>query len=417
MMRGGWAAAIAVCLTGAPACGGEEGGRTVEGERGLPMAATFEGWVPGVDATLADHGGGHFLLDTGAPVTLADTDDFADLSSGWHDLDIELGELTFLDSAVGAFDVFTYQQTRAAPFSGIIGGDMVADFALSLDYQGGRVWLEDEPSDLPDGLDAGAVGDPITMDARVAGGGFFSAGGETREVGATRFLVRAEVEDPDGDDPIWLLVDTGASSVVLSNEMIDLLGDEGRPRLDGVDVGTAAGARTAYLTRVWNLRVGGAEHTSMPVLVLPDDGLFESISQETDLDVRGLVGGMFLRSYVATLDYAGESMRLLPYTSTDHLDPDEFIGVGFELAQDGSEWFVQNVFPGTDAAAQGVGEGDTVAELAGSPVAGLDLAEVEELLAPFGLGDALPVGLERGGEIESLEIAVEDLLPAFEAPQ
>lgn len=417
MMRGGGAAALAVCLAVAPACGGDDGGRVVEGEAGRPIPATFEGWVPGVDATLDRHGDGHFLLDTGAPVTLADTDAFDDLDSGWHDLEIQLDDLAFLDSPVGAFDVFTYQQDRAAPFAGILGGDMLVGFALSLDYQGGRIWVEDEASELPDRLDAGAVGEPITVAARLEGGGFFSAGGETREIGASRFLVQAEVEDPDGADPIWLMVDTGATAVVLSNEMLDLLGDEGRPRLDGVDVGTASGAQTAYLTRLWSMRVGGAEQTSVPALVLPDDGLFESISRETDLDVRGVVGGMFLRSYVTTLDYAAESMRLLPYSSTDHLDPAEFISVGFELAQNGDEWFVQNVFPGTDAALKGIREGEVVAEVAGVPIAGLARAEVEELIAPYGLGDAMPVGVERSGEIDLIEVTVEDLLPTFEAPR
>jgi hypothetical protein len=380
--------------------------------------------VPGVSASLDGASFAPFLVDTGSPIILADTDDH-DLSDGWHELDLELGDLRFSGLEVGAFDVFGGGATGSAPFSGVIGGTLVSHFALSFDAQGGRIWLEDGPlAELPAELSADAVDDAIEVDAQVAGGGRFMIAGDTRPVGATRFLVRVAVEDQDdAAESFWALVDSGASSVVLSNELMDLLGDQGRPRLDGVRVQTASGPKSGHLTRVWSLRLPGAadrvEQTSAPVMVLPDDDIFESVSREVGRDVRGIVGGTFLRWYVATLDYAGEAMRLLPYRSPDHIDPDEFVGLGFDVNRQGDAWIIDSVFPGTDAEAQGVLAGDTLVEVDGAAVTDLDESEIDGLTRGGGVGASVTILLERDGadgpvEID-VDVEVEDLLPAFEA--
>src|SRR6266545_928744 len=200
IMRRACVGAVAIWTCLAPACGGDDGGSGIdhEGEAGRPVPVHFDGWVPGVDATLGDHATSRFLIDSGAPVSLVDTDDFSDLATGWYDLDLQVGELTFPATEVGAYDLFTGDQTGPDALTGIIGGNVLTSFALSLDYQGQRVWLEDgEPAALPDELAAGAVGDPIEVGARVAGGGTFSIAGERRVIDATRFLVRAAAEDMD----------------------------------------------------------------------------------------------------------------------------------------------------------------------------------------------------------------------------
>jgi len=378
-----------------------------------------------VSASLGGAESAPFLIDTGSPVMLADTDDH-DLADGWHVLDLELGDLHFSGLQVGAFDVFAGGEAGSAPFSGIIGGILLGDFALSFDAQGGRVWLEDgPPAELPAELAAGAVGPAVEVDARVAGGGRFMIAGEVRPVGATRFLVRVAVEDQDDRaESFWALVDSGATSVVLSNELMELLGDGGRPRLEGVVVDTASGPQAGYLTRVWSLRLPGAddrvEQTSAPVMVLPDDDLFESVSAEVGQEVRGIVGGSFLRWYVATLDYAAEAMRLLPYVSPDHIDPDEFVGLGFDLTRRSGAWVIEAVFGGTDAEAQDVRVGDTLVAIDGIAVADLDESDIDGLARSGGVGAVVAVALERAGEDGRVEVdadvEVEDLLPAFDAP-
>ncbi|HEU5058794.1 MAG TPA: aspartyl protease family protein [Kofleriaceae bacterium] len=394
------------------ACGGDD---SLEwgGTAGRATAASFAGWVPSVSAT-ASGAGGTLLLDSGAPLTLLDNDHFGALADGEHEVDLAFGELRFPALPVLAFDVINYQQSRQPPLDGLIGGDLLGSFSVSLDYAGGRVWLDDQDSALPDGADDGALDGALEIDASIEGGGVIGVPGATREVGATRFLVEAEVEDLD--EPFWVLVDTGASSVVLANEVLDLLVTEGRPRLDGVIVGTAAGAQVAHYTRVWSMRLGAAEQESVPVLVLPDDQIFRSVSDEVGRKVLAVVGGTYLRWFLSTLDYPGGRLVLRPYRETSHIDADEFVGVGFEMDPSANLWRVSRVYPGTDAASEGLAVGEVVHSLAGTDIAGLGPAEVDEVVAGFGLGDELPVGVERDGAMTEVLISVEDLLPAFVSP-
>ena len=81
VMRGGCAVAIGMCLATAPACGEGDGPPGVDGELGQPIAASFASDVPSVSASLAGEAAAPFLLDTGAPITLADTED-SDLEPG-----------------------------------------------------------------------------------------------------------------------------------------------------------------------------------------------------------------------------------------------------------------------------------------------------------------------------------------------
>ncbi len=394
------------------ACGGDDA-LEYDGVAGRPTSASFAGWVPSVGAS-ADGVGGTLLLDSGAPLTLLDNDHFTALDDGVHTVDLTAGELGFPGLPVLAFDVINYTQSREPSLDGLIGGDILGAFAFSLDYAGGRIWLDDAERELPDQADPAALDGAIETEADVAGGGVFGIPGGTREVGATRFLVQAEVEDLP--EPFWVLVDTGASSVVLANEVVDLLTAEGRPRLDGVTVGTAEGAQTAYFTRVGSMRLGDGALDSVPVLVLPDDGLFESVSQEVDRQVLAVVGGTYLRWFLATLDYPGGRLILRPYQDTSHVDPDEFVGVGFEIDPSANQWRVSTVYPGTDAEAEGLEVGEVVYSLDGREISGLGSADVDAVVAGFGLGEELPVGIERDGAMTEVLVRVEDLLPAFVSP-
>jgi hypothetical protein len=404
--------ALLAALAALAACGGDDG-LEYDGAAGLPTAASFAGWVPSVSAD-ADGTAGNLLLDSGAPLTLLDNDHFTALPDGEHAVDLSIGALAFPDLPVLAFDVINYPQNRQPPLDGLVGGDLLGAFAFSLDYAGGRVWLDDGDAALPAEADPGALADAIEVEADIAGGGVFGIPSGAREVGATRFLVSATVEDLP--EPIWVLVDTGASSVVMASEVMDLLTAEGRPRLDGITVGTAEGATTAYYTRVYRLALGAAAQDSVPVLVLADDGIFTAVSDEVDREVRAVVGGSYLRWFLATLDYPGERLILHRYREPSHIDPDEFVGVGFDLAPDANQWRVSAVYPGTDAEAKGLVVGDVVYTLDGTSITGLARADIDQLVAGFALGDQLPVGIERAGEMTEVLVQVEDLLPEFVSP-
>jgi hypothetical protein len=409
-----WALLVA-CVAAACAPGGIE----YDGIPGRPTPARFVSWVPAVEVGVDGAPPGTFLVDTGAPLTMLDVAAHPQLAPGARTAALSAFELSFPAMTVAVFDVFPGSATA---IDGILGGDLLRHFSLAVDYRGGRVWLDDGPGDgLPVGVDDAGLEPPLTLGARVRGGGTYRVPGDcpggcgSVRVGATRLLVSARIE---GGDPVWLLVDTGASAVVLEAGLVP--DAPGRPRLSGVTVGTSLGPMTASFVRIASLALGDAPaggsdavEAGLPVLVLPDGGLLDGLTAEVGVEVRGLVGGTFLRNYLTAIDYPGAALTLRRYAERDHVDPDEFIRVGFTLRASGGTWRVADVYPGTAAAAQGLAPGEVVARLDGVELDGAGEATVAGLLAGFALGEEVPVAVARAAGIEVLHIAVEDLLPDY----
>lgn len=390
------------------ACGGDEGLPPVEwsGTPGTPVPARLDQWVPSVDVTL-DGDPHHVLIDTGAPRTLLDSGAFGGVAPGPYDVDLTLGDLQFPALEVAIYDVFG-AQSREPPLDGLLGADVFEQFALTVDYLGETVTLGESPADT-DGA--------TVLDVSVAGGGGFPipGSGNALDVDATRVILHADAEGHD----VWVLVDTGASATVASGDLMALLGDAGRPRLEGVTVGTATGIASAYFTRVGSLRLGGdagAALTSLPVIVLEDDALFDSIRAEVGEPVQAIVGGTALRWFDTTIDYPTERLVLRRYADPSHIDPDEFVAVGFTVAGGAGNWHIDDVIPGSDAAAEGLQPGEPLETIDGTDVNAFSREAIDDLLLEFGLGDEVPVGVFRSGEVVTLDIRVEDLLPDFEGP-
>jgi len=286
----------------------------------------------------------------------------------------------------------------------------------------------------PAGADPGELAPTLAADVDVAGGGGALLPGDCPggcgavDLDATRVVVEATLEGRA--EPVVLVLDTGASALVLRPSVVDGLGDPARPRLDGVTVGTANGAVTAYLTRVSSLAVdavpddandaaGAADalvETSVSTLVLPDEALFDGLSAEVGRRIDGLLGGSFLRAFAISIDYPGQTLRASRYLVRDHIDPNEFVRVGFTMVPDGQAWLVQDVHPGTDADAQGLVPGDEIVSVDGVAITGADADAVSALFTGFGLGDRVPLEVVRGagGAPVPLDVLVEDLLPNYE---
>lgn len=409
---------LAAAVALAAGCGDDS--LEYEGIPGQPVNARVDGWVPSVDVGIDDALPRNFLVDTGAPLSMLDTDSYSDYGDGRHAVALDGFGLTIESIEVAAFDVFAYEQDPATAYNGIVGGDVLRHFALTVDYKDPRVWLHDGlPGGVPDEVDTGGLEPADEILVEVAGGGTGIVPGDcpdgcgTIDIGATRVLVEVWLESQS--EPVTLLVDTGASAVVLTEDVVAGLGDPGRPRLDGVTVGTANGTVTAYFTRVSSLRLGSAEHTSASVLVLPDPELFGSLEDEVGKPVVGLVGGSFLRNFLVSIDYPAETVTLSRYASPTHLDSDEFVRVGFSLMSVDGDWVVEDVYPGTDAAGEGLLSGEVIASIDGQAIAGTSRATVSSLLGRFSLGEHVPVGVERGAGVDTLMIEVQDLLPAYGA--
>jgi hypothetical protein len=221
-------------------------------------------------------------------------------------------------------------------------------------------------------------------------------------------------------EPVWALVDSGASAVVLDEAFYDSLGDGGRPELTGVSVGTVMGNVDSKMSRVWRVELGEGAATAsfddIPIVVMPDATLFDGIGQEVDRDIVALIGGSMLRRWMTTFDYQAGLLRLAPYRQLDHIPAGEYVGVGFRLATFGDEYVIADVYGGTDADAEGLVEFDVVETVAGTPITGADEATVGGLFADYSLGEEVPIGIRVAGGTEEHLVLVEDLLPSYPAP-
>lgn len=389
------------------ACAGD--GLWVEGEPGQETAIAVVVDTPRVRATVEGAGEGTFLVDTGAPFSVADVDSFPQLAPGVHRVDLAAFGLRFAD-----YELLAYDALGGAPIDGLIGADLLCALPAVFDYRGGRAWLLDEPpATWPADV---AAAEPIWVDVAVRGGGTYSAIGcpacGTVDRPPTRVIARVVIEGM----PVAALVDTGASSLTLSEDLVARLGDGGRPRLDGVTVDTAQGPLPAYLTRVGRVEVSAATRTSVPALVIPGWDAFAALSAEAGERVDAIVGGSLLRYFAFAIDCAGRRIALGAYADTPHVDPREFIGPGFELAGGPGQWQIALVYPATDAAAKGLQVGDRVTELGGESLADADAAEIDAIVAAVDVGEPIAVTIDRAGSLETIDVLVEDLLPDFTTP-
>lgn len=400
---------------------GCDAGLTIEGRLGEPIAAEIAGWVPSVQVAIDDDAPRRFLVDTGAPLTLLDG---AAVGRPGPDATVALsiGAVKISELRVPVFELFPEGGDDNA-YAGIIGGDLLSEVRLTVDYQVPTLWLRSAGDDavLPPAVDVTRVQAPVLLAAEVRGGGTGYVPATCRvagckfEVAATRLLVGVLLEGET--TPRRFLVDTGASLVVMRQAVIDAL-PNARPRLSGVTVGTATGVVTAYLTRVGAMTLTAAVPLrgptihSVPVLVLPDESLFDAVRDEVGIEVDGLIGGSYLRNFLVTTDLEAGTLGLARYRDDSHVPSDEYVRLGFAIRADGQHWLVRDVYPGTSAAAQGLRVGDRLAAVAGTATDGLLRAEIDALLdGP--LGTPVEVTVATTPAPTTVTIVVEDLLPDY----
>ncbi|MBI4512049.1 MAG: aspartyl protease family protein [Deltaproteobacteria bacterium] len=409
-------------LLGVLGCGPDDDGFHYEGTPGTATQASYSGSVPQVMLRINEVHEGAFIVDTGSPVTLLDKSTFAGFSDGIHEVTVQGFGLVFPSTKVLALDIFAADGGAGA--YGLLGGDILRHFALSLDYKQGKAWLSDP-------LDPAAVYSPAEAElpagvpVEIRGGGLSRACLPPKDCGVirlapTRVLLTATFE---GLQPVTVLVDTGASAVVLSSSFFETLSARtpGRPTLAGITVEGVAGPLNALWSRTYRIRLGSEGDAvsldDVPVLVLPGSGLLGNLSDEVGRQVHALIGGTVLRHFITTVDYLEGALRLGRYKNPSHVPAQEFVGVGFEMHPRGTDWVIVSVYPGTDAAAEGLATGDLVLDVGSTSITGQPPDVVKGLMDDYGLGQDVPLGISRGGSpVEKKMVRVEDLLPSFPPP-
>ena len=404
----GRALAICVMLLGV-ACGSEPSETLrYSGEPGTPTSVTFSSDVPLVTVTVNQLSTRQFLLDTGSPATLLDNSSFG-LSLGVFTPDsFDLLGISVHELRCGALDLFDGELL----VGGIVGGDILKHFAVTLDYRGELATLWEVAPDPP--AAASAVDPAVTIPFELRGGGILEiSASEALHVGATRVVVPLRL---DGH-AVYGVLDTGASLVVLSETLYDtLLADQPqRPVLSGLKVLTVDGARETALTRVARFQVETLEATSIPVMIVRNSLAFSFLSSEVDRPIDVLLGASFLRAHQLTIDYPARRLILQRYSNQDHIAPLEYVGVGFSYAAaDGGAVVIDSVFLETDAYAQGLQEGDLILTADEFDISLTGLGGMVSVLDSARQGDRVAFTIGRGASSIDVDVLVEDLLPHFE---
>ncbi len=375
------------------------------------------------------------LIDSGSPVVLLDPTLF-NTSPPTTDAQIptkvDLGLLDANGSPVVIIEQAPVLQVSnammdALGFGGILGGNVMRQFSVQLDYSaplmegfclgcvaGGANPNVQPGAVVPFTLKGGGTS-PVTLGTDANNHPINSP---AVNIPATRIPVTVAI---DGSN-YPCIVDTGATEVSLRSTVFGTLVADGRTQLaGGIAIMTIAGASNASLTRARTITVGTAIVSDAPVMTIVSgdpahpDPLLDSISGELGTPIDCLLGGSFLRNFLVTIDYPGGLLHLDPYLTPPI--PDEFRRVGITLGLDATatHFVVQSVYPGTDAANQGIMVGDQVISIDGTDLVSVGyVAAADQLLAgTVGTTKMIRFGTTRAqvNTDQTLAVLVDDLLP------
>jgi hypothetical protein len=397
-------------------CGGGEEPLRYEGEGATPVPLTFYSDVPQVSARVDDGAPRALLLDTGSPATLLDPDAYPVPAGRYRPAHLATLGITFLEPPLGVLDLFGGSLDDLG-VAGILGGDLLRPFALTVDYRGAVAVLfpaldgaiPEHGADLAPALQVGFS---------LRGGGWLRlTDQQDLSVPATRVVVPLWIED----HPVEAVLDTGATSVVLREPLYDALAAArpGRPTLRGLQVITVDGPADIELSRATSVALQDAPQqsavTSVETLVVRGSVALAGVSEEVGGEVDALLGASYLRYFQLTVDYPARTLTLQRYPDPYHVDPDEWVGVGFtwEQTAPGQVW-VDAVLPDTSAAAEGLRPGDRVLQAGDHDVTAEGALGVEQAVDASAVGEAIPFTLERDGSPYDASVLLEDLLPDFE---
>jgi hypothetical protein len=341
------------------------------------------------------------LVDTGSPMTGVDP-------ASWPKASLAADVSTLPSLTVGALD---FEQVPVVPLTecgascgpfdvtGVLGGNVLRSFVVGFDYQAPAVIFG------PGALPADALTPPTTISVDLAGGGIGTiAGGDGQQVDVppTRLVVEVTLEGTVRT----LVVDTGSSYTLLSESLFSTIISDGRAVLT-LDASTATGGAQIQVARSRTMNLGGIAVAGSPIAGVPD-ATVANLTSEVGRNIDGLLGGSVLSAFYTLVDYGGQQLSLYPFRTRDPL-ADEFVRVGVFLAEDGAGYVIgQGVAPSSKSLL-----GQTVVDVDGTAVAGLDPDQADRLLRGQA-GTSHTLHLQAHGATNTATLPVADVLPLMQ---
>jgi hypothetical protein len=394
------ATALLILLVG---CSSSGGGGT---QAGVPTEQQAFSYLYNLIPTQVSEGGGSGTgyVDTGDPWVLLDPATFASVASlpanGAAVSSITIGGQDESNVYVVPTDEGLTSPDPSFPFVSNVGCTGICGYVATLNYRDALFGLGSAAPSPPSGLEPETVF-PFSFE-----GGSVIMG---VTVPRSRIVVTVSLEGNDYS----MVLDSGATTVTVSQAAFTALTADGRAVLQGGMVETTSGESTSSLARAAKIVVGGVEVDS--VVVAHDssfDDNLQSISTDVGHTIDGSLGGTYLHDFYVTIDYPAKEVHLARYSNLGFaVDPAERIGIDIEQNADGN--YVVAALTNT-AAAQGINVDDQVLSISGVSLAPLDASQVAVL--QYGLvGAKLSVSFGTASSAavsgSTLPVVVEELLP------
>ncbi len=280
------------------------------------------------------------------------------------------------------FEPVASAQIADVRIAGALGCPLFCTSVLSMDYRGATVAVD--RAEPPESLRT-----PNWIEFRVRGGGRVTFDGVLKEVPvpASRILLKGEFED----QPVTMMLDTGAGFTVVASALGARLLADGRGR---VESGGPAAVRTSVF-RARSIELGFVAMSDTPAVTGSSfDPLFMQLSDEVSEPVDVLLGGGFLREFYVEVNYPEGRLYLYRYPDREHItDEGHTLGLDISPFMAGDPTIrIEEVYEGTSAAAQGLQVGDLIASIDGVLVAQMNPPQIAAALSG------------RPGEFRTLEL-------------
>lgn len=414
----------------AVSCGGGDAKYAVTGTLGIPSSTVVGSNLIFAKASL--NGSSQLpdvefgvLIDSGSPVVLIDPAYFGrpdPATAAEVQTHVDLGFMRGDDTIVTIKSVPVLQLSAAMMddigFGGILGGIVMRDFSIQLDYAAPSMEGFCLGCATRQGDDVAVPGTSVGFTLRGGGRGPVPLGNTAPVVTipATRIPVTVDIEGVQHP----FILDTGASEVSVRTSVFAALTADGRPTLTGFPITTVTGDSGAEVTRAKMLTVGGESVADAAVMTIPGDDLLDGISRELDssgkTQIDGLLGGSFLRNFLVTIDYPRGQLHLQRYATQTWQDEFKRVGIGLAGTGPGARhsYAVGVVYPGSDAEQKGIRFGNEIWAIDGVSLDGLDAIDADALLnGTPGTMKTLEVSAsDSAASATSVQVLVDDLIPS-----